>query len=320
VLALVEGAQERLWLSAYTLSDPPLVKALAAKGQAEGFDLRIFMDAHQWEPTPELEALKASAKLVLVEVPDEGRLHAKLMLIDDKVLLGGSKNWSNLAAVRKWNDVVVVHDPKGKALAPARAFFEGLATAAAAPKLGKRVKVKGDPSNGAGEARLVLGFSAPGLAGTATRNRILDLVRGAKKRAWVAHFVVNDLQVVQQLALKAEAGVDVRFLLDGTQYANLKRRRDSRATQLKKDLERLQSAGALRVLGGQKGTGLQLHHKLAIVDDAVVTGSANCTQAAWESNYEAAVFLLPPKRSKAAPAFLEVYLARHTELWELAGD
>ena len=83
--------------------------------------------------------------------------------------------------------------------------------------------------------------------------------------------------------------------------------------RLHKGFRALSAKGLLRT----SARGPQLHHKLSIIDDAVVTGSANWTQAAWEKNVELLLLLLPPRRGREAPVYFKAYLGRHRELWAL---
>lgn len=85
---------------------------------------------------------------------------------------------------------------------------------------------------------------------------------------------------------------------------------------MRKRLANLQHLGYLRL----SPPGMQLHHKFAIIDDAVVTGSANWTKAAWTKNHEVVAVIRPNARTKDQPSHLQTYLSRHGALWDMAGN
>lgn len=293
VLELVKGAKKRLWVMAYTLSDKDLLAVLAEKAKQPGFDLRVLIDGKQHLKVKS-ELAELGSRVTPLEVPDGGRMHVKLILIDEDLVVAGSKNWSHLGSQTKWNDLVVVKDSK-----LAGHVEQHFATFA-------RLKLKGGRPNRTKAVRL--NFNEPGQPGARTRADLLRMLAKAKERILVGMFVLNDLELAELLLKQHQAKrVRVRVVLDGVQFANLKRRKDRNAKTL---LGYLSGLGAsLRLCRGK-----QLHHKFALIDDVVVTGSANWTKAAWEKNYEAVLFL----RGKPQDDYLVPYAKRHEVLWEAA--
>lgn len=293
VLELVKKAEKRLWVLAYTLSDKDLIAALAEKGRAEGFDLRVQIDASQHRKAKgKLAAL--GDRVTPIVVPDGGRMHVKLLLIDDATVVAGSKNWSNLGSLTKWNDLVVIEDVK---LAAHVAQHFG--------RLGGFKVKRGRPWR---SKDVRLSFNEPGKPGARTREDLLRMLGRAKERILVGMFVLNDPQLAELVWRRSKSKrIEVRVVLDGVQFDNLKRRQDRSAKVLLGHLEGL--GPKLRLARGK-----QLHHKFAVIDDVVVTGSANWTKAAWEKNHEAVLIL----RGKPAAGFVEPYLKRHAALWESA--
>ena len=290
VLDLVAGAKSRLWVLAYTLSDKDLLEVLAKKANTPGFDLRVQIDSKQY--------LKSKTKLAAlgdavtpIEVAEGGRMHIKLLLIDEETVVAGSKNWSNLGSLSKWNELVVLEDPK---LAAHVAQHFG--------RLGGFKVARGRPWRTKG---VRLSFNEPGKPGARTREELLRLLKSAKKRILLGMFVLNDPELAKLIWQQHEAKrVEVKVVLDGVQFANLKRRKDRSAKTLLGHLEGLGSS--LKLCRAK-----QLHHKFAVIDDVVITGSANWTKAAWQKNHEAVLIL----RGKPAN-FVEPYLKRHAALWE----
>lgn len=304
VLKIVQSAQKRLWVFAYTLRDKELIGLLEEKAGLSGFDLRIFVDQNQYKESKNLlKELKDKGKLKRVSVPG-GRQHIKLMLVDDHTLIVGSKNWSNLKGVNKWNDLLVIRQKKGPSIAHVKKIFEGLG----------RFKGKNFPAVDPGEeeegmetARVNLFLLAPG-KGLAAKRELIKMILQAKKRILVAAFVLSDPEIVSALVQQKRRGVKVRVVLDGVQYDNLKRRKDRISKAMMANLKTLD----VKLIKGK-----QLHHKFALMDDGVVTGSANWSRAAWEKNWESFVILRSSKKHAPLPGYIKAYQQRHQELWEL---
>ncbi|MBL4847412.1 MAG: phosphatidylserine/phosphatidylglycerophosphate/cardiolipin synthase family protein [Planctomycetes bacterium] len=306
VLELAKGAKHRLWLFAYTLSDPALLEVLEAKAKTPEFDLRLLVDEHQQRKAKKPLPKALLSKLTRVTVPG-GRMHIKLILIDDHTVVTGSKNWSHLGNQAKWNDLAVVRDPR--VVAQVRKHFEAVGKF----RLRKRLPKTSPPDvTGLEQARIAIEFNTPGPRGARARKRLLAAIRGARKRLLVGMFVFNDPELAKAILAQHRRGrVRVRVVLDAIQYRNLTQRKDASAKALVASLEGL---GENLRRSGRK----QLHHKFALIDDVVFTGSANWSKAAWEKNHEAVLILSPPKGSKVSPRFAEAYRARHEQLWKAA--
>jgi len=303
VLKLAEGAQRRLWLFAYTLSDKGLLKVLAEKAKQPDFDLRVLIDSKQFSKLKsKLSVLKG--KLTQIKVPAKGRMHVKLLLVDEHTFVAGSKNWSHLPSLTKWNDLVIVRD--SKLVARVAQDFARVGGFRA-----KRAKTKAAPrAPGMEAARAAVRFCAPGKLGAKARAQILGMIKRAKKRVLVAMFVLNDLELAKAIHKQRRKGVEVKVVLAAVQHANLKRRKDRNAKALLSTLEAL--GPGLKLCRGK-----QVHHKFAVIDEVVVTGSANWTKAAWGRNHEVVLILRRAKKAKRA-RFVEAYVKRHGVLWKSA--
>ena len=299
VLSLAKSAKHRLWVFAYTLSDASLIEVLAEKAAQPDFDLRVLIDSEQRKKAkPQFIAI--SDKLTSVVVPD-GRMHSKLMLIDGHTVLMGSKNWSDLPNVLKWNDVVVLRAGK-RLVAQVEVTFQRVGGFKSKPL----TRSKPPKLENADRAKVELHFSAPGNPGTRTRSTLLALIKRAKSRIHLGMFILSDPELVKAIWLKRDR-VEIRIVVDAVQHANLGKRVDAAGKRIQRQLKDL--GAAVRMSGDR-----QVHHKLALLDDVVVTGSANWSKAAWEKNHEA-VLILSPKRNDS-PGFVETYRARLKTLWE----
>lgn len=218
VVDLARSAQRRLWLFAYTLSDAELVAVLREKAADPEFDLRVLMDGEQHAGAQQALAALA-ARVTPVVVPDEGRLHTKLMLIDDRTIVMGSKNWSDLANQAKWNDLVVLQAKRRLVGQVEDAFRSVGALGSARLPEGER------PASAGASAQVSIHFSAPGRAGARTRALLTSLLEHARVRIHLGLFVMTDPVLVRAVWEQRER-VDVRLVLDAVQFRNLARRRD----------------------------------------------------------------------------------------------
>jgi phosphatidylserine/phosphatidylglycerophosphate/cardiolipin synthase-like enzyme len=258
----------------------------------------------------QLVQLESDGKLATVSLKD-GRLHTKLILIDNRTVIAGSKNWSDLGAATKANDVLVVEDTKGGIIeACMLGFLSAGKGAGFAPPV--RLRRKG-VSSLKDRCAVMAHMTRPGPTARAARQHLMALLAGARRRVYVAMFLFTDPELAGAVAACAARGVEVRVVIDATQRTNFERRTDRHAVTVKRHLAALKTTGALRT----SGTAQQLHHKFAIIDDAVVTGSANWSRAAFDTNVEVLVTLLPAKR-RDVPAVLIGHLGQHAKTWEAA--
>lgn len=329
VLELVKGARSRIWMLAYSLSDGELVAALSDQAAREGMDLRILVDRDRYsdlvgdekgsDRVGRLENLRKAGKLATLAPmgPEgEGRLHSKVLMIDDRIIIGGSKNWSLLRSYAKWNDVVILHDAKGALVSEFRRCFAAMAASAGFGPVSRFRPDKQPLPADLPVARALMLFAAPGRQGEAIRAQLHGLVSKARRRIKLAMFSLNDIDLLRAVVGRLRRGrLEVEIVLDRHQHANLAHRKDGEAKALRDLISALEQGGHLRL----SGAGPQLHHKLAVVDDTVITGSANWTKAAWRKNHEAVV-MLSPERGAAEPAWLQTYLERHGVLWDRAAE
>lgn len=127
---------------------------------------------------------------------------------------------------------------------------------------------------------------------------ILEELEQARERVDVAMFYFSSEALAEALCrLAGERGIDVR-VLTGT---------DMNTTANRPMLERLEEHGVEVVVVSPAGSG-RLHHKCAVVDGKVVlTGAANWSEAAEESNHEDVLALYSPELAAE-------YLAHFDEL------
>lgn len=305
VRQLVADAKHRVWLMAYSMTDVELLENLQAKAKDESFDLRILIDGPGFRDLTKskdsksrdsaklLRSLTRSKRVSQVTVGRDGGLqHIKLMLIDDRILVAGSQNWSALDSGWQRNDVFVIHDRRGALIKAARKAFETVRDRDWASD-GTFKPGQGEAPDSAHRARVTFyPVLPPSLTGWKPkagqsdeppqpgRERLIKAIQRSR-RIWVAMFVFTDAELGKLLVTRAGQRADVRVLVDRVQYQNLMRRKGSFSEEQQQHLQALERVGRLKVF--PTGT---LHHKLAILDREVWTGSANWTIAGFQKNAE----------------------------------
>lgn len=126
------------------------------------------------------------------------------------------------------------------------------------------------------------------------------LIRAASASFDAALYRFNSQQLASALDEAAARGVRIRLVLDQGKYE------ESQATRQLLSKDRL----PFRLSHGRDGDGSKMHHKFALLDDAVLlTGSYNWTRGSDEQNYENLLVL-------REPAVIKVYRREFEALWK----
>jgi len=109
--------------------------------------------------------------------------------------------------------------------------------------------------------------------GSNCRNKIIDLLRNAKKTADICVFTITDNSISREITRSADRGVAVRIISD-----------DEKSEDLGSDIEALARHGIpVRTDNAQS----HMHHKFALFDSVeLLTGSYNWTRSAADFNEE----------------------------------
>jgi len=112
LVALYQEARTTIYLAMYSLTYPPIVKALVA-AKKRGVDVRVLTDRSKLDDRRQRAALQT---LRLAGIPikinrHEGLMHLKQAVVDDRVNTSGSMNQTTSAA--RYNDerLDIFHDP-----------------------------------------------------------------------------------------------------------------------------------------------------------------------------------------------------------------
>lgn len=123
--------------------------------------------------------------------------------------------------------------------------------------------------------------------------RVLRTLQRARKRVWVAVYAITDQNVLATLKFKESLGVDVRVVTDRWfRRSPLYRHRPKNT----------------RIVRGR-----MMHHKFVIVDDVLMTGSANYTESGFGKNVEM-IFTTVDRR------LVNEYADVFSQLWETSTD
>jgi len=116
------------------------------------------------------------------------------------------------------------------------------------------------------------------------KETVMKYLSEAKERIWFMTFSFTDKDIAKLLIEKKKLGLDVKGIIEGQRktmkYNNYKRLKDHMEIAL-------------------ENTGATFHHKVFIVDNYVITGSANPTSSGYSRNDENILILNHPHIVKA---------------------
>lgn len=109
IAAEIRGAERDIRVAMFHLTSDRLIQALAARRRA-GVDVRVLLDASQAEGglLERLAAAKIDVRRVTPRA-EGARFHHKFCVLDAKVVVTGSYNWTILGDVSNHENVMVVH-------------------------------------------------------------------------------------------------------------------------------------------------------------------------------------------------------------------
>lgn len=283
LIAAVDAARVQVDIAAYDLDLWGLRDALV-DAQRRGVRVRVVLEADQAD-TPEVNTLVAAGIPIVTDRP-EGLMHDKFVIIDRRQVWTGSMNFTLNGAYRNDNHLLAI-DSKDAAEIYQGEFEEmfTLGLFGAFSPVGGPRRVELD--TGGGESiRLEILFSPD----DGVEARLLELVVRARSSIRFMAFSFTSDALGEALLERAGAGVLVSGIFDESQ---LKSNRGS-------EYDYLKVAGlAVRIDGNRD----KLHHKVLIIDEAIViAGSYNFSASAETRNDEN---LLVIHSEEIAGVFLE---------------
>lgn len=111
LLPLVNSAQKYIYVPAFLITHKPLTYALI-NAYRRGIDVKIIIDATSTTTRHStMDLLRQSGIPVKVE-NYAGKMHSKVMIIDDKYVVTGSTNFSNSGENKNDENMVIIENPK----------------------------------------------------------------------------------------------------------------------------------------------------------------------------------------------------------------
>ncbi len=262
-ITAIQNAKQSLVFAIYALTDPQIIQALKEKNEA-GIPVYIVCDAKASRGI-----IKKLPQAQIIRRFGEGLMHQKILLIDQKQILIGSANMTRESLRLHANLIMGLNHP-------------ALAQALAA-------KIKSMDEEGAStllrHLEMMVGSQYVELwilpDDPAAVERIIQLLRSAKKSIKVAMFTWTRTDFTQELIQAAKRGVRVEAVID----------RYSGKGASAKIVSMLSQEGIPIKLS--TGQGL-LHHKFVYIDDKIlINGSANWTHQAFKTNDDCFLIMNP---------------------------
>lgn len=111
VIPLINNAAKYIYVPAFLITHKPLTNALIS-AKSRGVDVKIILDATSTGTrNSSLKQLRASGIPVKIE-NYAGKMHSKLMIIDDTYVITGSANFSNSAENKNDENQIIIESPK----------------------------------------------------------------------------------------------------------------------------------------------------------------------------------------------------------------
>ncbi len=249
ILRAIQKAKKSIHIHTYCLSDPNILTHLFRKAK-KGVEVHMTYDK---KGSPSLDRFPF---FHLHPKKEKGLMHAKWLVVDEKLILLGTANLTSSSLMMHDNFLMGFYDAKfARALIENQPFYQSQIN-----------------------HQTIRFFLLPNQEGLDT---LLETLRQAKKNVRIALFTLTHPLLVDQLIALHKKGIEIFLSID-----------QNCARGSSKDiLERLQK----NHLFVRKSQGLKLfHHKWAIIDQSTfILGSANWTLAAFEKNKDFILFLSP---------------------------
>ena len=299
-----------LLLSTAELEENPLLDRLIAASH-RGVKVRVLLDASAWAPSitaknsPTVDYLQSMG--IEARLDDhEITLHAKLLIVDRRVVLLGSTNWNHFAFTEHVQaNLLVECQPVGEAFA---VYFDRLWEGRLVPEGVELDPIVFDLEQS--DEPLIIPLCDTD--GTATyASLLLDLLARAERSVHVVIYRVSiypgyqdslSNTIVDAVVAALGRGLDVRVLIDDCRFYP-----ESAEANLTSALALHQRGVPVRFDDPDTTT----HAKLVIVDgESVVLGSTNWNYYALERNIEANIAVL------GVPVLAEAFDLAFERLWD----
>ncbi len=238
---IIDLAEFSVSVCTFSIDEPKIVLALENAAR-RGVKVRVISEK------------PITNHYIPVKIDAESSLfHMKSIIVDEKVLIIGSANFTTHSLFSSYNDILIIRDA---ILSEAfQQFFDDLWVGL--------------------ERRFEIASSKIHMRNFEIEEKVLGEISKASKTLDIAMYALTHPKVWAAIKILSSRGVRVRVLLDEWFFKN-------------SNLSKLPFAGIqLKVIRG-----FTLHSKLFIIDERIVlTGSANATKSGYSSNAEMIILI-----------------------------
>lgn len=111
ILELLEAAQESIDVAMYTFTNSKIAWALA-KARERGVRVRVLLDGQEINNKYSKGVFLKRRGIYVVYDRMPGLMHNKFCIIDNKIVITGSYNWTATAEEKNEENIVVIHDSR----------------------------------------------------------------------------------------------------------------------------------------------------------------------------------------------------------------
>lgn len=238
---IIDLAEFSVSVCTFSIDEPRIVLALENAAR-RGVRVRVISE------------IPLTNQYIPVKIDAESSLfHTKSIIVDEKVLIIGSANFTTHSLFSSYNDILIIRD--AILSAAFQQFFDDLWVGL--------------------ERRFEIGTSRIHMWNFEIEEKVLAEISKASKTLDIAMYALTHPKVWAAIKILSSRGIRVRVLLDEWFFKN-------------SNLSKLPFAGIqLKVIRG-----FTLHSKLFIIDERIVlTGSANATKSGYSSNAEMLILI-----------------------------
>lgn len=264
LVARLADAAMRVDAALYHLDSTPVADALIAAHE-RGVQVRIVTEADNVDEA-EIERLQAAGIPVADDRDNEGYMHHKFIVIDERYVWTGSYNMTYNGAYKNNNNVILI-DSVPLAYNFTQEFRELFLDAQLGKPSGAFVAY---PRVEISDGTQIFTYFSPG---SDTISPLLKEINSAKNSIHFMAFAFTHDTLGKAMRDKFASGIDIRGVFE-------KRQTDNPYSEYKA----MKEAGLAVVLDKNRGT---MHHKVIVVDgETVITGSYNFSKNAEKRNDE----------------------------------
>ena len=261
LLRYLGSARTSIDVFAYLFSDRPTAEALAAAVR-RGVNVRVLLERDPFggDNSQAFARLRGLGLTVRESSPTFRYSHAKVVLIDERIALIGTSNYTRTSFERNREFIAVVEDKA--VISSLRRLFEADWSQQPTPELHPALVVS--PEN--------------------SRRQLTSLVDQALETLLIYQSDTGDERFADAIARASQRGVEVRYITNPVEPDQV-----ARSGRL---LERMREAGAsIGFLSAPF-----VHAKVVLVDDRIVAiGSINSTPTSFDQNREVGILLDDPE-------------------------